>query len=140
MEGLASGQETAGVTWAALRGAMISVTAVFGLPIISSSGPEESAEVIAIAARQISAAASDDSYVRPGYRPKGWKKRALYLLEGLPGVGPKRASALLAARGSVRAVFGADEATLARVPGLGRAVAGAIVKAVGEEGSGGAAH
>jgi len=139
VEGLASGQETAGVTWAALRGAMISVTAVFGLPIISSSGPEESAEVIAIAARQISAAASDDSYVRPGYRPKGWKKRALYLLEGLPGVGPKRASALLAARGSVRAVFGADEATLARVPGLGRAVAGAIVKAVGEEGSGGAA-
>lgn len=115
------------------------VAAVFGLPIISSSGPEESAELVAIAARQISAAAREDGYVRPGYRPKGWKKRALYLLEGLPGVGPKRASALLAARGSVRAVFTADEATLAAVPGLGGSVASAIVKAVGEEGAGGAA-
>jgi Fanconi anemia group M protein len=139
LEGLAPSQETAGVTWAALRGAMISVTAVFGVPIIFSSGPEESAELLAIAAGQISAATSDDSYVRPGYRPKGWKKRALYLLEGLPGVGPKRASALLAACGSVRAVFDADEATLAGIPRLGRAVAGAIVKAVGEEGGGGAA-
>jgi DNA excision repair protein ERCC-4 len=139
LEGLACGQETAGVSWAALRGAMISVTAVFGLPIISSSGPEESAELVAIAARQISAAASDDGYVRPGYRPKGWRKRVLYLLEGLPGVGPKRAAALLAACGSARAVFAADEATLAAVPGVGRSVAGAIVKAVGEEGAGRAA-
>jgi Fanconi anemia group M protein len=139
LEGLAWGQETAGVSWPALRGAMISVTAVFGLPIISSSGPEESAELVAIAARQISAAAREDGYVRPGYRPKGWRKRALYLLEGLPGVGPKRASALLAVCGSVRAVFTADEATLAAVPGLGRSVAGAIVKAVGEEGAGAAA-
>jgi Fanconi anemia group M protein len=139
LEGLAWGQETAGVSWAALRGAMVSVTAVFGLPIISSSGPEESAELVAIAARQISAAAREDGYVRPGYRPKGWKKRALYLLEELPGVGPKRASALLAACGSVRAVFTADKATLAAVPGLGGSVAGAIVKAVGEEEAGGAA-
>ncbi len=139
LEGLAPGQETAGVTWAALRGAMISVTAVFGVPILFSSGTEESAELVATAAGQISASASDDGYVRPGYRPKGWKKRALYLLQGLPGVGPKRASALLAACGSVRAVFTADEATLAGIPGVGRVVAVAIVKVVAEEGGGGVA-
>jgi hypothetical protein len=30
----APGQETSGVSWAALRGAIISVTAVFGVPIV----------------------------------------------------------------------------------------------------------
>jgi Fanconi anemia group M protein len=133
LEGLAPGRETSGVSWAALRGAIVSVTTVFGVPIVCSSNSEESAEVIATLARQISAVVQDDGYARPGYCPKGWKKRALYLLQGLPGVGPKRAAELLAACGSVRAVFAADEARLASVPGLGPAIAGAIIKAVGEE-------
>ena len=133
LEGLAWGQETAGCRLGGAARRDDQLTAVFGLPIIFSSGPEESAELVAIAARQISAAAREDGYVRPGYRPKGWRKRALYLLEGLPGVGPKRASALLAALGSVRGVLTADEAMLGAVPGVGRSVAGAIVKAVGEE-------
>jgi Fanconi anemia group M protein len=112
LEGLVpgQGQETSGVSWAALRGAIISVTAVFAVPIVCSSNSEESAEVIATVARQISAVVRDDGYVRPGYRPKGWRKRSLYLLQGLPGVGPKHAAELLAACGSVRAVFAANEA------------------------------
>jgi DNA excision repair protein ERCC-4 len=132
LEGLVPGQETSGVSWAALRGAIISVTAVFAVPIVCSSNSEESAEVIATVARQISAVVLDDGYARPGYRPKGWRKRSLYLLQGLPGVGPKRAAELLAACGSVRAVFAADEAGLALIPGLGPAIAHAIVKAAGE--------
>jgi len=132
LEGLVPGQETSGVSWAALRGAIISVTAVFAVPIVCSSNSAESAEVIATVSRQISAVVQDDGYARPGYRPKGWRKRALYLLQGLPGVGPKRATELLTACGSVRAVFGADEATLVSVPGLGPAIAEGIVKAIGE--------
>jgi ERCC4-type nuclease len=88
--------------------------------------------VIATVARQISAVVQDDAYARPGNRPKGRRKRALYLIQGLPGVGPRRAAELLAACGSVRAVFVADEARLASVPGLGPAIAEAIVKAAGE--------
>jgi ERCC4-type nuclease len=83
-------------------------------------------------ARQISAVVRDDGYARPGFRPKGWKKRSLYLLQGLPEVGPKRAAELLAAYGSVRAVFAADEARLASVSGLGPSIAEGIVKAIGE--------
>jgi DNA excision repair protein ERCC-4 len=132
LEGLVPGQETSGVSWAALRGAIISVTAVFAVPIVCSSNSEESAEVIATVARQISAVVRDDGYARPGYRPKGWRKRALYLLQGLPGVGPRRAAELLAACGSVRAVFAEDKARLALIPGLGPAIAEAIVKAIGE--------
>src|SRR6202162_2074782 len=43
LKGLVPGQETSGVSWAALRGAIISV---FGVPIVCSSSSEESAEVI----------------------------------------------------------------------------------------------
>jgi ERCC4-type nuclease len=116
----------------------MSVAAVFAVPIVCSSNSEESAEVIVTAARQIAAVVRDDGYARPGFRPKGWRKRALYLLQGLPGVGPKRSAELLSACGSVRAVFAADEASLASIPGLGPAIAAEIVKAVGEESKPGA--
>jgi ERCC4-type nuclease len=104
----------------------------FGVPILRSASPEETAELIATAARQLREPVSIP-YVRPGYRPNGWKRRALYILQGLPGVGPRRAAALLAAFGSVEAAAGADAAALARVPGVGRAIATAIREAVGSE-------
>ncbi len=88
--------------------------------------------MIATAARQLREPVSIP-YARPGYRPKGWRRRALYVLQGLPHVGPRRAAALLAAFGSIEAVAGADAVALARVPGVGRATATSMRKALGPE-------
>jgi Fanconi anemia group M protein len=132
VEALTDGSDVLGVPWPALRGALVSVSVAFGVPILRSASPEETAELIATAARQLREPVSIP-YVRPGYRPNGWKRRALYILQGLPGVGPRRAAALLAAFGSVEAAAGADAAALARVPGVGRAIATAIREAVGSE-------
>ena len=85
--------------------------------------------MIAMAGRQL-LGSSGESYVRPGYRPKEWRKRALYILQGLPGVGPSRAAALLDGFGSVRAVCAADEGPLADVCGVGPASARKIRIAV----------
>ena len=133
VEALADGREVLGVPWPTLRGALVSVSLAFGLPVLRSTSPEETAELIATAARQLREPVSI-SYVRPGYRPKGWRRRALYILQGLPRVGPRRAASLLAAFGSVEAAAGADVATLARVPGIGRAIATSIREALGPEG------
>lgn len=102
------------------------------MPVLRSASPEETAELIATAARQLRAPVSIP-YVRPGYRPKGWRRRALYILQGLPRVGPRRAAALLAAFGSVEAAAAADAVALARVTGVGRAIATSIRAAVGPE-------
>lgn len=132
VEALADGSDVLGVPWPALRGALVSVSVAFGVPVLRSASPEETAELIATAARQLREPVSIP-YVRPGYRPKGWRRRALYILQGLPRVGPRRAAALLAAFGSVEAAAAADAVALARVPGVGRAVATSIREAVGPE-------
>ena len=59
--------------------------------------------------------------VEARYKPKmmGLRERQRFIVEGLPGVGPKLADRLLRTLGSVRAVFNAPEPVLAKVRGLG---------------------
>ena len=58
--------------------------------------------------------------------PDGAERRALVALSLVPGVGPGRARALLAAFGSARGVLEAPASRLVRVEGVGRATAEAI--------------
>lgn len=130
VEGLCDGAAVAGVPWPAVRGALVSVSVSFGVPVLRSNDASDSATLIATAIRQL-CAPIDIPYVRPGYRPSGWRRRALYILQGLPCVGPRRARALLERFGSVAAVVTADASTLADVAGIGDAVARSIRGALG---------
>src|SRR5881628_245891 len=100
VEGLCDGAAVAGVPWPAVRGALVSVSVSFGVPVLRATDARDSASLIATAARQL-CGPLDIPYVRPGYRPTRWRRRALYILQGLPGVGPQRARALLERFGSV---------------------------------------
>lgn len=62
-------------------------------------------------------------------KPKG-PAAALYLLEGLPGVGPNLARVLLEHFGSPRAVFAASRESLLQVKGLGAKTADGILAAL----------
>ena len=132
VEGLHPHSTPSGVPWHAVRGALVSVAVVFGVPILLADGPEESAEIMVTAGRQL-ARTTSLSHVRPGYRPKGWRRRALFILQGLPNVGPARAQALLEAFGSVGAVMSANTAMLADVEGIGVGTAASIARAIGDE-------
>ena len=133
VEGLVAGRSVLHLGWPQLRGAIVSVSAMFGIPVLYSSGAIETAETIRAVARQ-AARSFSLGYVRPGYRPTGWRKRALFILQGLPGIGPSRAAALIAAFGSVQGVISADEPALKRVSGIGERVARMIRQAVAPEG------
>lgn len=132
VEGLSDGAAVVGVPWPAVRGALMSVSVCFGVPVLRSIDASDSAALIAAAARQL-CDPLDIPYVRPGYRPKGWRRRALYILQGLPGIGPRRARALLERFGSVAAVVTADASALADVAGIGDGVARSIREALAEE-------
>jgi len=134
VEGLRDGAPVHGVSWAAVRGALINVCVCFGVPVLRAMDARDSASLIAGVARQL-CAPLEIPYVRPGYRPMGWHKRALYILQGLPGVGPQRARVLLERFGSVTAVLGADVSALAEVSGIGESVARSIREAVGDSGA-----
>ena len=67
---------------------------------------------------------------RHGYRPKNKRKRQLFILQGLPGVGRERAEKLLARFGSVEAAVSASNSELESVDGIGKSIADKIRWAV----------
>lgn len=125
----------------AIQGALVTLTVVLGLPLLRAKDPGESARLMHYAARQLRAlhaVTPRDAYPRPlpAGRPRGKRKTQLYILQGLPGIGPKRARRLLDAFGSVEAVLTAASDALTRVPGIGRTTAEAIRWAVSEQARG----
>jgi ERCC4-type nuclease len=132
VEGLEPQTAPSGVPWSAVRGALVSVAVVFGVPVLIAPSADESAEMIVAAGRQL-ARATSLGYARPGYRPRGWRRRSSFILQGLPNVGPARARALLDKFESVRRVMSADLGELAEVDGIGKTVAASILRAIGLE-------
>lgn len=118
LEGSAHDLQECGMRWEAIQGALVTVTLFMGLPVLRSRCPEETVRTFLYAAQQ-GRTVEADTLTRHSRRPK--RKAALqsYILQGLPGVGPKRAKQLLDRFGSVEAVFRADAHALAEVEGLG---------------------
>lgn len=114
------------LAWPTLRGALLTVTGVFGVPVLFSRDPPDSAQWLLTAARQHSVP-RDLAYARPGWRPKGKRARQNFVLQGLPGVGPARAESLLERFGTVRGVMNASEPELLEVRGIGKKTAARIV-------------
>jgi ERCC4-type nuclease len=102
----------------ALTGALISLAAMWRLPVLYARDPEESLRVLRFLAQQ--ARRAGGILKRYDRKPKRLASRRLYLLQGLPGIGPALAGRLLAQFGSVERVITADVAALRRVRGIGR--------------------
>lgn len=133
LEGTSHDLPESGMRREAVQGALVQVTLFLGIPLLRSSGPEESARLMLYAARQYpSLARSNPPRLFKGKRPQGKRKTQLQILQALPGIGPQSARHLLDAFGSVEAVFYADEADLQTVSGVGEARARAIRWAVKE--------
>ncbi len=90
--------------------------------LLRSAGPEETARLLVYLGRQAQQTAQG-GLPRPGYRPKGTRARQVFLLQGLPGVGPERAARLLDRFGSVQAIMTASADALATVGGIGEKTA-----------------
>lgn len=132
IEGGAAQFSETGMRREAIQGAMVTLTLFFGLPVLRSLTGEETVRLMRYAAEQ-GVRQADGVVSRSGYRPKGRRARQLYVLQGLPGVGRKRAAGLLDRFGGVEAVMSAGEDELAEVPGIGYPTARAIRRVVEEE-------
>ena len=106
----------------AIRGALISIQAIWYVPIIYSRSKEETKDIILMIGRQ-EEACMDVVPLRGGYRPKRLKSRQLFILQGLPKVGPTVAKRLLEHFGSVSNVMSATVEDLTQVEGIGRITA-----------------
>ena len=108
----------------ALKGAMSSLAVMWRLPVLWARDPEDSLRLLCFLANQLRSA--EDGLKRYDRKPKRLASRKLYMLQGLPGVGPALASRLLLEFGSVERVVTANEGELTRVRGVGRQKAARI--------------
>ncbi len=131
LEGTGKEITESGVTREAMQGALITVSLILGIPVLRAKESAETAKLITYTARQIESIARGGVH-RYGYRPKDKRKRQIFILQGLPGVGPERADRLLDKFGSVEGVISASSDEMQTVYGIGKNVADKIKWAVSE--------
>jgi ERCC4-type nuclease len=122
LEGKISDTAEIGITREAMQGALITVSLILGIPVLRSKDPSETAKLIVYIGRQIKSIAMGGVH-RHGYRPQDKRRRQLFILQGLPGVGPERAGRLLDKFGSVEAAISACSSELQSVDGIGKSIA-----------------
>ena len=138
LEGTAGDLAGSSMRREAIQGALVSITVLLGIPLLRARDAEESARLMRYAARQLRTlghASQREALPRPlpTRRPKGKRKTQLHILQGLPGIGPKRARRLLERFGSIEAALTAGTKELAAVSGIGKATAETIRWAVSEQ-------
>ena len=122
LEGTSRDLEPSGMHREAIQGALITLSLIYGLSVLRAQAEEETARLILYAADQTQRCATE-AIARAAYRPKGKWRRQLYILQGLPNVGPEKAKRLLDRFGTVEAVMRADPQQLVEVAGIGEKIA-----------------
>jgi ERCC4-type nuclease len=113
----------------AIRGALAFLTVREGITVLQVKDSTETAAMLRIMARHAQERMGQPVSLREP-RPQIEELYAAYLVEGLPGVGPRRARMLLAHFGSPAAIMCAAAEELSKVPGIGKKSAQRIWQAV----------
>jgi DNA excision repair protein ERCC-4 len=108
----------------AVQGALISITALWNVPIVFSSSPVETTAILLTIGRQWENARKIPLRKRRKFRKK--KSKRLFFLQGLPGIGPAKAERLLRRFGSVIKILTAGEDDLRQVKGIGKSIVSEI--------------
>jgi len=117
---------------AAIKGALLSAQTIWYIPVVFSQSKEDTRDIFMMLGRQ------DETYMdvvplRGGYRPKRLKSKQLYLLQGLPNVGPMLAKRLIEHFKSVSKIMTATAEELTEVGGKGKVSAQKIREVLDSE-------
>ncbi|NJE41702.1 DEAD/DEAH box helicase [Thermococcus sp. GR6] len=114
----------------AIRGAIAAVTLDWGVPILFSSGPEETAQFIYLMAKREQEERKKEVRLRSEKKALTLAERQRLIVEGLPNVSATLAKRLLKHFGNVERVFTATEEELQEVEGIGPKKAREIRKVI----------
>jgi fanconi anemia group M protein len=110
------------ITPQALQGAISYLVAIEGVTLLTYDSPAQTAVLVATMARHLQEGLGYEVPTRAA-KPKVGPDTAQFLLEGLPGCGPKTAKTLVSTFGSALAAFNASVEDLCKVPGVGKKTA-----------------
>ncbi len=108
----------------AIKGALLSVSLSWQIPIIRSSGKADTAQFMVMASKKL---VNPPVFIRrKGVKPRKIQRQQHYLIQGLPGIGPALACRLLLNFKTIEQIVLADVRSLANVEGIGKNKATAI--------------
>ena len=110
----------------AIRGALAHIAVARRLPVLPSAGPQDTAELLVVIARQVQSTAGEQARAPAKRRAGSVAEHQEAVAASLPGVGRVLARRLLERSGSLAALAGSDASTLRQVRGIGRQRAHAL--------------
>ncbi|MTK64495.1 MAG: DEAD/DEAH box helicase, partial [Methanobacterium sp.] len=114
----------------AVRGALASIAVDFGIPIIPTRSPEDTAAMINRIAIREQTHEKSDIQIRTEKKPLTTWEQQIFFVESLPNIGPVTARKLLEEFKTVRGVINASEEELKKVDGIGDKIAKNIMRVV----------
>ncbi|AEC51430.1 Hef nuclease [Pyrococcus sp. NA2] len=114
----------------AIRGAIVSVIVDFGVPIIFTSTPDETAQYIFFMAKREQEERKKEVRIRGDKKALTLSERQRMIVESLPHVSATLAKRLLKHFGSVEKVFTASVPELMKVEGIGEKIAREIRRVI----------
>jgi len=129
VEGAAEDFDRAAVSRLSLQGALVTATLIYGLPVLYSSDPVETARLLRIAACQLRRRQARGPE-RFGSKTGSDRRLRMLMLEAVPNIGPVRASALVDGFGNIEAIATASVRDLAMTAGIGPVIADRLKRIV----------
>ena len=107
----------------AIRGMLATITVSYGMPIIYTKNPKETAALLVAIAKREQEDGKKDFNLHGERKPMTLKEQQEYIVSSLPSVGPNLAKELLKNFGSVSKVLNADEKDLKKTEKVGETIA-----------------
>ncbi len=118
LEGSSADLQAVNMRREALQGALVTLSLVLGLPVLRSFSPKETAQLMWMAAQQVTRL-DRKPIAKKGKRKGGKAHWQMEVLQSFPGIGPEKAERLLEHFGSLKGIFAADAAEWQQVEGIG---------------------
>lgn len=115
----------------AIRGMLSSIVLDFGVPVLYTKCPADTAALLAVMAKREQNKDSDFSYHQA--KPRSVSEQQEFIVSSFPGIGPQTAKALLENFSSIKNLINAKEDELTKLKGIGEKTAKNLIQLFGEE-------
>lgn len=117
----------------AIFGSIVSIIVDFGIPIITTRTPQETADFLSVMAYREQKVGNRAIAIRGEKTARTISEQQQFLIEGLPNISAVLAQRLLQHFGSIRALANTTEEDLCQVNGIGKNIATDILKILNTE-------